>query len=725
MPSRPPFSHRPRSQTARLLALGPLLFATSGWAETLVSDDTLLGAGSPLDSYRVIGPATLTAAGATTLQIAAETGATVNLTDSQITAQTVSTGLLLRGAKASVQRSTIRSESRGIGLSSGSTALISDSLFEGGVQGAIVNASTVQLQGSELRGTRDTSEGVRLVAGTLIATDSSTLSGGNYGVRIVEDNGRSSHLTVDNSLVEGRNGPAIAVGRGAGLAASAQIDVLNGATLSSGNGVLLEVSDDASADLRVNDSHLLGDIVVAPAGTANVLLENAATLKGRLDNVASLGVASGAEWILVENSQVGDLTLNDGAVRFGQPGDFFTLSVQNLAGNGTFIMEADFSSTQSDLLEVTGTATGNHQLLISASGNDPTADNSLQVVHTAAGDAQFTLVGGPVDLGAFSYNLVQRDSNNWYLDLTTRTISPGTRTVMALANVAPTIWYGELGILRSRMGEVRRDPRTAGGWIRTYANQYNVSARAGAAYQQQQQGLSIGADTPLAAGDGNWLVGVTAGYSTSDLDLVRGSSASVDSYHAGAYATWLDPSSGYYFDAVARLNRFRNQADVRMSDGSKAKGDYANLGAGISLEAGRHLTLNDGWFLEPFAQLSSLVVQGKEYSLDNGMHAESQSTRSLLGKAGATVGRTITAGEGRSVQPYLRVAAVHEFVTNNQVKVNDHRFDNDLSGSRGEVGVGVAVAWTDKWQGHADFDYSHGSKLEQPWGVNFGVRYNW
>ncbi|MFP3526001.1 autotransporter outer membrane beta-barrel domain-containing protein, partial [Pantoea sp. SIMBA_072] len=97
-------------------------------------------------------------------------------------------------------------------------------------------------------------------------------------------------------------------------------------------------------------------------------------------------------------------------------------------------------------------------------------------------------------------------------------------------------------------------------------------------------------------------------------------------------------------------------------DGRKAKGDYSNLGAGVSLEVGRHLNLADDWFLEPFAQLSGLVVQGKDYSLDNGMRANSTSTHSLLGKVGTSVGRTFSAGTGRSVQPYLRVAAVHEFV---------------------------------------------------------------
>ncbi|NQD73539.1 autotransporter outer membrane beta-barrel domain-containing protein [Pseudomonas sp. CM27] len=713
--------------------LSPLLLATSAWAQTNVTKDTLIDAGSALDSYRVIGPATLTANGAKMLQVFAEAGATVTFSDSRIDALNNANGLTLWGADATLQRTTVVSESRGLSLTADSSAgrhsqaLVIDSNISGARQGALVNDSTLELQRSELRGTGAAGLGADLFNGTLIAREGSTISGSQNGVRLREGSSPSgnSTLVVDNSLVEGVNGSAIVVGIGAIRPASAHIDVLNRSTLRAGNGVLLEVEHSADATLRVNDSQLEGDVVVAEGGSAAVQLENFATLKGRLENVASLAIDSNAQWVMVGDAHVGALSMDGGSVRFGELNEFFTLSLDSLAGNGTFVMEADFSSGQSDKLDVTGNASGNHTLLINSSGHDPHAENSLHMVHTGGGDAQFELQGGPVDLGAYSYDLVRKGDNDWFLDLTTRVVSPGTQSVMALANAAPTIWYGELGTLRSRMGEVRRNPANSGAWVRTFGNKYNVAASAGVAYQQHQQGLSFGADTPLSAGDGNWLVGVTAGISTSDLNLARGSSATVDSYHIGAYTSWFEAESGYYFDATARLNRFENSLDVRLSDGKKTEGDYTSQGLGVSLEVGRHLSLADGYFLEPFAQLSGLVVQGKDYSLDNGMSTEGERTRSLLGKLGATTGRTFTAADGRTLQPYLRVAAVHEWANDNQVKVNGNRFANDLSGTRGEVGVGLALSWAEQWQAHADFDYSHGSKIEQPWGVNLGVRYSW
>jgi len=164
---------------------------------------------------------------------------------------------------------------------------------------------------------------------------------------------------------------------------------------------------------------------------------------------------------------------------------------------------------------------------------------------------------------------------------------------------------------------------------------------------------------------------------------------------------------------------------VRMNDGEKATGDYDNYGIGGSVEAGRHIQLEDGWFIEPYAQVAALWVQGERYGLDNGMQASNNTANSLLGKLGTHVGRTFPLAAGGFVQPYVKVAAVHEFARNNKVKINETTFHDDLSGGRGEVGAGVAVQMTDALQVHADFDYSNGKNIEQPWGANVGIRYSW
>ena len=464
----------------------------------------------------------------------------------------------------------------------------------------------------------------------------------------------------------------------------------------------------------------------------SVTLQDHSQLTGRLDNVGSVNISSNSNWTMTANDSIGALSLEGGSVTFGAadaPNLYHQLNVGTLSGNGTFVMKGDFASGERDFLNVTGASSGDFGLAVAASGLDAASPQQLILARTATIDAaQFALAGNSVvDVGTWSYSLNSRENDDggkdWFLDPATEVISPGASSVLALFNTAPTVWYGELSSLRSRMGELRFNGGEAGGWIRTYGNKYNVAAGSGVGYQQQQQGLSLGADTRI--GESQVLVGVMAGTSKSNLDLDRGTSGTVESYYVGPYLTWVDSKTGNYADVALKINKFRNESKVNLSDGSRTMGDYDNWGVGASAEFGRHIKLADDYFIEPFTQLSAVQIQGKQYTLDNGMDADGDRMRSLVAKAGATVGRNFAFKDGTIAQPYLRAAVAHEFASNNEVKVNDNVFNNDLSGSRAEFGAGVAVALSDKWQVHADFDYSKGEHIEQPWGANVGVRFNW
>jgi outer membrane autotransporter protein len=728
------FTLNPLSRILSLLSIAPLLLVgeQAVSATRTVNATTLdIDGSAAYDSYRLINAATLNANGTQTQDIRVSSGSTLNLTGSQVQG-TGNNGVHLDAGTAVITGSAISSNRIGLVLShdaantKGSTVQVSGSTITGAQNGATVNAmSTLTLTGSTVTGTN--AAGLRLFNGTVNANDS-TIVGGKNGVQINYDPAvdAPNTLNLNNTDVVGRDGSAILVDSLGSGAVSANIAVMNGSTLTGSNGILMEVVRGAEGNLRVGNSHLVGDIVADGSSTANVTLEDSAVLTGKLENVQNLAVNSAARWVMVGDGSVENLTLNGGNIQFGNRGDYFKLTVGSLSGEGgTFHMHHDFNTGQIDTLTVTGEARGDHTIALDSSGTEPVAVGSTPVVHIGSGDATFKLAGDAVDLGAFSYDLIKQGDNDWFLNTESKTISPGTQSVMALFNAAQTVWYGELSTLRSRMGEVRMDGGKSGGWIRAYGNKFNVSESSGLAYQQTQQGLSFGADAPLPVGDGQWLVGLLGGYSKSDLDMSGGTSGTVDSYYLGAYTTWLDKPSGYYFDGVLKFNRFQNESDVQLSDGTKTKGDYNNNGVGASLEFGRHITFDDGYFLEPFTQLSGVVVNGANYDLDNGLSAEGDSARSLLGKVGATAGRNFNFGEGKVVQPYLRAAYVHEFAKSNDVEVNNNPFKTDLSGSRGELGAGIAMTVTDRVSLHADFDYSNGDKIEQPWGFNVGARYSW
>ncbi|MFT0867070.1 autotransporter outer membrane beta-barrel domain-containing protein [Pseudomonas sp. CAM1A] len=644
----------------------------------------------------------------------------------------------------------------GVALSGESTATLIDATVSGGTFGVSGNTqSSMQVQGGTIIGnngasftggstlslsgaavTARTGVGAFMLGATLNASQGSVITGQTEGVQMRQGTtatgGGDTRMTLDGSTVEGKTGSAILVRDSAdGNKGTVNILVGNNSQLIGGNGNILEVTRGMTADFTADNSRLSGDVVVDDTSTANLLFRNGASLRGNLVNVQSLTLESGGRWTMTQDAQVGDLSLDDGTVDFTDRdtvAGFKTLTVDSLKGSGIFVMDVDLASGTGDLLKVTGAAEGNHQLSIASTGADPVEGQAPhRIVETGGGDATFGLLHD-IDFGTYTYTLEKGEGeDNWYLvqkfdDSGNPIVTPGARAVLGMFSAAPTVWYGELSSLRSRMGELRLG-HGQGIWMRSYGNRYNLSAGNAVAYQQDQNGVSFGADGALPGHDGRWLLGVMGGYSESDLDFSLGSSGKVKSYYVGVYSTWM-ADSGYYVDAVLKYNRFRNSNDVVMSDGRKTKGEYHNDGLGASVEVGRHFKLDNGWYVEPFTQLSTLWVDDDSYTLDNGMRAQSDGANSVLGKVGAQVGRSLALDNGSILQPYLKVAAAHEFINSNKVKVNDNHFTNDLSGTRGEVAVGLAAQVSEVLQLHGEFQYSNGKHFEQPYGVNLGLRYN-
>ncbi|MCF5166475.1 autotransporter outer membrane beta-barrel domain-containing protein [Pseudomonas congelans] len=698
----------------------------------IVRDRTeYVDAASAFDSYSVYGTGYLHSDGAAIKHIYSYGGRT------ELTGNTlVKDGMLSdRDARALVKDSTILSD-RTVALivQGNSNVTLEHSVVEGKGGGITVvedaSALISNTQVSSLQGEvgRHTGWGVGIFGARADITSRSYIKGLSHGVWFthpgltVGDGTQFNHgqLSIDNSTVEGLTGAAIRVEGREGISHLADIEIKNDTLLLSGNGMLLEVLNQSTANFNVDHSTLNGNLVADDTSTLNITLQNGAQLNGDIVNGNRLAITSGSHWQMQGDNAVRSLSLQGGRVSFAGEG-FHTLSLNELSGAGTFGLRVDLDNGFGDLIDINGQASGQFGLRVRNTGEEivPADMAPLKVVHTEGGDAQFSLLGGRVDLGAYSY-LLEQQGNDWFIVGKHKVISPSTQSALALYSAAPAIWMSELSTLRSRMGEVRASGR-AGGWMRAYGNRLNATTSDGVDYRQKQSGLSLGADAPVEVSNGQLVVGVLGGYSTSGIDLSRGTTGKVDSYYAGAYATWL-LDEGYYVDGVLKLNRFRNKADVAMSDASKAKGDYTNNGVGGWVEFGRHIKLADDYFLEPFAQLSSVVVQGQELRLDNGMKAKNDQTQSVLGKVGTSLGRSVALKDGGVLQPYVRVAVAQEFSRRNEVKANDVKFDNSLFGSRGELGAGVSVSLSERMKLHADFDYMKGRHIEQPWGANVGLR---
>lgn len=706
------------------------------WAGELGPGESAnVGAEDPVEEWFLEGGALLNVTpGGRTERINAYDGSVVNIQGGSVAA-TNQAGISLVNSTASIDDAQIVStQSIGLSLSSIyfvsddlSAARVSNSTIQGATSGVELEAAKLDLQASSVTGGN---VGIHMADGELSVSKDSRITG-DTGLEITAaqfyspDIGNS--VVIDASTVESRvNSTLLVRGDNDGTPTFADIHVRNGSTLLAGNGVILEVEEGATVEFTVDNSSLTGDVLAAPGSTTRVNLANGALLTGQLHNLETLSVSDRSTWRMVDSAQLNNLVMDRGTVELGgSNGDFRELTLGSLSGNGLFVLATDPVARAGDLLNVSGTASGQFDLKIQSTGHEPvTGDGLQQVVRTGGGDAQFSVLGGQVDVGAYAYELKQQ-GDDWYLapklDAKGKAfLTPSSQATLGLINATSTAWHGELAGLNSRLDELRAKGSSRGLWMRSYGSKYNVETSSGVSYQQRQNGFSLGADTLVTD---ELELGMLAGYSKSDLTLQGGNKAGgVDSYYLGIYGAWK-AQDGYYVDAILKANRFHTESKVRMSDGELAAGHSTSIGLGASLEVGRSIALDHEWYLKPYGQLSALSVRGQNYTLDNGLQVRSDVANSVLGKVGSHLGYRFELSGGAAVQPYLKAALAHEFVDSAKVRINDKRLDSSLAGSRTEVGAGVAVHFSPALQLNVDLDYSNGKRIEQPLGASLGLRY--
>ncbi len=72
----------------------------------------------------------------------------------------------------------------------------------------------------------------------------------------------------------------------------------------------------------------------------------------------------------------------------------------------------------------------------------------------------------------------------------------------------------------------------------------------------------------------------------------------------------------------------------------------------------------NGLFIQPYAKLSALTLEGVDYQL-NGVNVHSDSYNSVLGEAGTRVGYDFAVGNA-TVKPSVDLAALNEFSDGNK-----------------------------------------------------------
>ncbi|MBI0068700.1 MULTISPECIES: autotransporter outer membrane beta-barrel domain-containing protein [unclassified Snodgrassella] len=517
-------------------------------------------------------------------------------------------------------------------------------------------------------------------------------------------------------------------------------------------------------------SEIIGDIVssendgLRDKGVVNLTLTDGSMLLSSLDNDGGAGEinlglsGSHSQWKMTSSSNINTLKLADDAkVRFGydyatpdtatrlNQTNAMTLTADSLEGNGIFEMRTAIGKFENhDVLKITGSgqATGDHKIMVNdAQTGDARVDGSetFRLVETEGGDANFTLATPYVDVGAFKYNKLSQvtdrgnGSKDWVLSTSSNSQTPElSDTAQEAANILNTNYlmnYVETQTLLQRMGQIRTDDTASGKvWGRIYTGKlssFNDNRLSG--FDMDYYGLQLGLDRKLNYDKVNLYYGVMGGLSRGEVDHNVGD-GSTKSYSLGLYGT-LQSQNGFYLDGLVKYMHMTNKFNSMTAGGYHVKGDGNTNGFSIGAEVGKRIHLSgagnadEGWYLEPQAQLTYSHQDGATINATNGLSTRLASYNSLIGRASLILGYTIQSGKN-PVDVYFKTGYQKEFdgetsYTFNRTVKEKYKFD----GNWWDNGIGVNMRLNRNHHIYGDMVYSAGNKFNQKQ-INAGYRYN-
>ncbi|WP_141750862.1 MULTISPECIES: autotransporter outer membrane beta-barrel domain-containing protein, partial [Stenotrophomonas] len=431
-----------RRSLALAIATGIALAPTSQAGTLGPGQSATVNAGDPVESWTAQG-ATLTfntGSAATSVGISdgstlAMTGAAATATDPFAAVQIASSSATIAGTRIQNSRAAGLAVTNGISGGAAGTATVTDSSIIGQGIGGYVQGGVLTLSNTTIDGTgigagllpSEISSGLAVFSNSSVnITNGSSVMGDENGIVVMDIGGTPTSpisdnvLTIDKSRVSGRNGSGIVVS-GAGIIAPTTVNVLNGSTVSGGNGVIAEAVDGGTLNLNVGASQLQGTLRADATSQLHTKLSNGAVLTGVMTNVTSATLDS-ASWNMTGNSTIGALSLGNGTISLGDGSAFHTLNVAgNFSGaDGTIIFNTVLAGDDAatDKLIIGGDTSGSANVRVNnVGGAGAQTDKGIELIHVGgASNGKFNLAGRAVG-GQYEYFLHRGTGadGNWYL----------------------------------------------------------------------------------------------------------------------------------------------------------------------------------------------------------------------------------------------------------------------------------------------------------------------
>ncbi len=764
-----------RRSLALAIATGIALASTSQAGTLGPGQSATVNAGDPVESWTAQG-ATLTfntGSAATSVGISdgstlAMTGAAATATDPFAAVQIASSSATIAGTRIQNSRAAGLAVTNGISGGAAGTATVTDSSIIGQGIGGYVQGGVLTLSNTTIDGTgigagllpSEISSGLAVFSNSSVnITNGSSVMGDENGIVVKDIGGTPTSpisdnvLTIDKSRVSGRNGSGIVVS-GAGIIAPTTVNVLNGSTVSGGNGVIAEAVDGGTLNLNVGASQLQGTLRADATSQLHAKLSNGAVLTGVMTNVTSATLDS-ASWNMTGNSTIGALSLGNGTISLGDGSAVHTLNVAgNFSGaDGTIIFNTVLAGDDAatDKLIIGGDTSGSANVRVNnVGGAGAQTDKGIELISVGgASNGQFNLAGRAVG-GQYEYFLHKGTGadGNWYLRSQLPTQQDPCVVNPSLPECNPV---DPEPVLRPEPGAYLANLQAAQTMFRLGYHDRNAGQNSGRAWARvdgsrngfdaisrqldirgNSQALTVGAD--LWRHDSGSSVGVmlssgnASSTSTNELTgyYARGK---VKGEALGIYGTWrggngADPYAGFYVDGSLQRAQFRNRVvgigldteryDSRAWQGAVETG-YAFRVGGAN---------NGGIYLEPQLQVGYSRWDSNRHTEANGTVVSTENANGVFGRAGLRLSGVTRWGNGAAeVQPYLAANWLHTRAES-QIRMDDEIADARVPRSRGEFSGGASVKFANGIGAWGGLSLQKASGYHQT-SAQVGVSYSW
>ena len=250
-------------------------------------------------------------------------------------------------------------------------------------------------------------------------------------------------------------------------------------------------------------------------------------------------------------------------------------------------------------------------------------------------------------------------------------------------------------------------------WARIGGGKYSYSG-SGIDTATDYTRIQGGYDAKISRG---WTVGGQVSYLRGSEDYVFDGSGKVKSFSVGAYGL-KDLGKDQYVHVETQVGRVSNDFTARNEIGEAMSGDTKSNAYSIGVRYGKTLKYDNGFYVEPQAQLNFTHFGGRNFNVGN-VFVNQSSVNSTSGKIGLELGKQF--GNGNL---YTRFAAGHAFTGNvkttfasgSVVKLTEQ----DLKGTWTELAFGGRYGFNSNNSVFADVATGLSGDLQADWGVNAG-----